>query len=303
MSKLRNIPTSVLLVFLLFQPFSVKSQGLDSLQSRQLVLAVGTTGLYAGSMLALDQLWYEDFPRSPLHSFDDSGQWLQMDKLGHVTTSYQIGKAGYAAMKWAGAKDQTARLLGGGFGFIYLGGIELLDGTSEEWGFSWTDLASNALGSALFISQESFWQEQRIQLKYSFQKSPYAQYRPELLGSSASETWLKDYNGQTYWASIKVASFLGEESFWPEFLCLALGHGADGMIGASSNPLFDENDVPYPTFQRQRQWYLSLDVDLSVFASRRRIINALLNTFGFIKIPSPTLMYQNNKFTFYPIYF
>ena len=100
-----------------------------------------------------------------------------------------------------------------------------------------------------------------------------------------------------------MASFLGEDTFWPEFLCLAVGHGADGMIGASSNPQFDDNDVSYPTFQRQRQWYLSLDVDLSVFASRRRIINALLNTFGFIKIPAPTLMYQNKKFTFYPIYF
>ena len=300
---MRNIPTSALLVFLLFLPFSVKTQSLDSLQRRQVILAAGTAGLYAGSMLALDQLWYEDFPRSPLHSFDDSKQWLQMDKLGHVTTSYQIGKAGYAAMKWAGAKDQTARWLGGGFGFIYLGGIELLDGSSEEWGFSWTDFASNALGSALFISQEALWKEQRIQLKYSFQKSPYVQYRPELLGSSPSETWLKDYNGQTYWASIKVASFLGEDTFWPKFLCLAIGHGADGIIGASSNPLFDNNNMPYPTFDRQRQWYLSFDLDLSVFASRRRIIKAVLNTFGFIKIPSPTLMYQNKKFTFYPIYF
>jgi hypothetical protein len=35
----------------------------------------------------------------------------------------------------------------------------------------------------------------------------YAQYRPNVLGSSLAEQILKDYNGQTYWLSVNLHSF------------------------------------------------------------------------------------------------
>lgn len=304
MIELRNIPTSLLPIIALFAASSLFSQvENDSLRHRKIILASGAGSAYLGSMIALDQLWYSDFEQTPLHSFDDASQWLQMDKVGHLTTSYQLGKAGHAALLWAGASDQSARILGGSFGFLYLGGVELLDGKSSEWGFSWSDLAANALGSGAFIAQDAIWKEQRIQLKYSYQKSPYAQYRPEVLGSSASERWLKDYNGQTYWASVRVADFLREDHPWPNFLCISVGYGADGMLGAENNPIFSEDNSPLPSFERQRQFYLSLDLDLSSFASNRRVLRAFLNTFGFIKIPAPTLLLQNGNLRFYPLFF
>ncbi len=304
MNELRNIPTSLLLLIPLLTASQLFSQveG-DQVRKRKMILATGATGAYLGSMIALDQLWYSDFEQAPLHSFNDAAQWLQMDKVGHLTTSYQLGKAGHAALQWAGASEQSARILGGSFGFLYLGGVELLDGKSSEWGFSWSDLAANAIGSGAFIAQDALWKEQRIQFKYSYRKSQYAQYRPEILGSSASERWLKDYNGQTYWASIRIADFLREDHFWPDFLCISIGYGADGMLGAENNPLFSAENTPLPHFERERQFYLSLDVDLSSFASNRRVLRAFLNTFGFIKIPAPTLLLQNGNLRFYPVFF
>lgn len=301
---MRKIPTSLLPFIALFAATSLFSQvESDHLRHRKIILTTGASSAYLGSMIALDQLWYSDFEQTPLHSFDDASQWLQMDKVGHLTTSYQLGKAGHAALRWAGVSDQSARILGGSFGFLYLGGVELLDGKSSEWGFSWSDLGANALGSAAFIAQDAIWNEQRIQFKYSYQKSPYAKYRPEVLGSSASERWLKDYNGQTYWASIRVADFLREDHPWPDFLCVSIGYGADGMLGAENNPLFSDNNTLLPYFERQRQFYLSLDLDLSSFASNRKVLRALLNTFGFIKIPAPTLLLQNGNLRFYPLFF
>jgi hypothetical protein len=62
-------------------------------------------------------------------------------------------------------------------------------------------------GTALFVSQELLWKEQRITPKFSFHTTQYAQYRPNVLGSSLAEQMLKDYNGQTYWLSVNLHSF------------------------------------------------------------------------------------------------
>jgi hypothetical protein len=44
----------------------------------------------------------------------------------------------------------------------------------------------------------------RITPKFSFHTTQYAQYRPNVLGSSLAEQILKDYNGQTYWLSVNL---------------------------------------------------------------------------------------------------
>ena len=53
--------------------------------------------------------------------------------------------------------------------------IEILDGQSAEWGASSGDLIANSLGSFLAIGQELKWNEQRIQLKYSYIPSQWAE--------------------------------------------------------------------------------------------------------------------------------
>ena len=87
-------------------------------------------------------------------------------------------------------------------------------------GASWGDLIANTSGTFAFISQELFWKEQRIQMKYSFKPSKYAKYRPDLLGSNFLQQSLKDYNGQVYWLSFNINAFkniiarLVEYGYW-----------------------------------------------------------------------------------------
>ena len=97
---------------------------------------------------------------------------------------------------------------GGIYGSFFLTTIEILDGYSEEWGSSWGDLIANTAGTTMLISQELFWKEQRIQLKYSFFPSEYAKHNPSLLGKNTLQQSLKDYNGQTLWVSININDFL-----------------------------------------------------------------------------------------------
>ncbi len=261
-------------------------------------LLLGTT-----TIIGLDRLWYANYPRSPLHLFNDNDEWLQMDKLGHAQTSYSLGQSGYSLLKWAGVKEKNALWYGGSLGLMFTSVVEVLDGVSSQWGFSMGDFIADASGTLLFIGQQALWKEQRILFKWTFTPSPYAQYRPNVLGKDWTQQWLKDYNGQTYWFSIDVAAFLPQTSKYPKWLNLALGYGADGMTGGSFNPMV-VNGTSIPYFDRHRQFFLSFDINLNKLKIKNSFLQALCKTIGFIKIPAPTLELMPGKgLYFHPFYF
>ncbi|MCG9793188.1 YfiM family protein [Flavobacterium algicola] len=243
------------------------------------------------ALIGLNQLWYADYPRSKFHFINDNKEWLQMDKLGHSYSSYQMGRFGAELLQWSGATQQQQLLYCAGLGFTFLTAVEILDGFSSEWGASIGDVIANASGTALFVSQELIWKEQRIIPKFSFQKSPYAAERPELLGSSMSEQLLKDYNGQTYWLSVNLHSF-AKDSKIPKWLNVAVGLGADGMLSGDDDKLFIFNDEQ---LARKRQFYLSFDVDLKKIDTKSHFLKTIFTVFNTIKIPAPTVEITANE--------
>jgi hypothetical protein len=261
-------------------------------KKRLAVVVSSEAALYAGSMIGLNELWYKDYPRSSFHSFDDSGEWLQMDKAGHITTSYYVGRVGIGFMKWTGMERPKSIWYGGMLGFVYQTSIEVLDGYSAEWGFSFADLGANAAGSLLCIGQELAWDEQRVVLKYSFMQSDYYRYRSDVLGGNLQENLLKDYNGQTYWLSVNPYSFMSKESKFPKWLNIAVGYGADGMIGGDFNPIYLNEKGQHVYFDRYRQFYLSLDVDLTRIKTKSKFLRTVFYSIGFIKIPAPSLEFS-----------
>ena len=258
-------------------------------------LLITKASLYSATIIGLNSLWYKDYPRSKFHFINDNAEWNKMDKVGHMTTSYYMGVAGIEAYKWAGFKRNKAIWYGGLSGSLFLTAIEILDGYSEQWGASKGDLVANTTGSLICIGQAFLWDEQKIILKYSFRPSPYAKCNSELLGENIPQQALKDYNGQTYWASANIKSICNiENENFPEWISLSVGYGSNGMI----HGYHQEGDP-----ERIKQYLLSLDVDLSRIKSKNKFVKSVLNTFGFIKIPMPTLEYRNNKFLFHPIYY
>lgn len=249
-------------------------------------------GLYVVSMTGLYFAWYADYPQSKFHFYDDNGEWLQMDKIGHGTTSYIVGSFGYELLRDAGLDETRSIWYGGTLGLVFLTTVELFDGFSEGWGFSWGDMAANTLGSALFIGQQFLWHEQRITMKYSFHTTEFADYRPDLLGSNLPQQMLKDYNGQTYWASFNFKSlFLNKESRFPAWLNFAFGYGATGMTGGFDNVL-QHNDKVIPPYDRNRQFYFSLDVDFTKIPTNNKILKYTFKVLNIFKVPFPAIEYN-----------
>lgn len=262
-----------------------------------------TTGVLAGGSIAmLNQTWYSDYDKSDFHTIDDSAEWLQVDKAGHVFSAYHLGRLSKEAIQWSGETRNKQLIYGPGLGFLYLTAVEIMDGYSSNWGFSYADMAANFGGTALFVGQELLWKEQRITPKFSFHTTEYASARPNVLGENLPEQILKDYNGQTYWLSANVHSFLKSTSVKvPKWLNVAIGYGGEGMVTGQDvlvNTTFLEEK------ERTRQFYLSFDADLTKIETKSHVLKTLFSVFNTVKIPAPTIELRGDgKAKFRYLYF
>lgn len=281
-----------------FESFFKPSDSLNL--KRQNTVIISEAVLATGTLIGLSQAWYADYPKSDFHFINDNSDWLQMDKFGHVFASYHLGRFGAEMLQWSGANKKNQLLYGAGLGFAFLTAVEVFDGYSSQWGASSGDIIANASGTALYVSQELIWKEQRITPKFSFHTTKYAGYRPEVLGSSYTEQILKDYNGQTYWLSVNLHSF-AKGSKIPKWLNVALGYGAEGMITGNK----ENTTTTYtPNPQRFKQLYLSLDVDLTKIETNSHFLKTIFSVFNSVKIPAPTIEFmQFNDTKYHLIYF
>lgn len=269
---------------------------------RKWIVGSASALAYGGSFIFLNQAWYKGYPRSKFHTFNDVGEWLQMDKVGHAWTAYTTSHLNTRAWEWAGLNHKKALWLGSGTSLLYMLSIEYLDGRSAKWGWSWGDAGADALGTALFASQELTWNYQRIQLKFSpgyhkYNDPVLEQRANQLFGKSLPQRLLKDYNAQRYYLSFNLKSFF-QNSRLPAWLNIAIGYGAEGMFGGFENVAYDSNGnliFDRRDIKRYRQWYLMPDVDLSKIKTKNKFLKTLFEVFYFV-VPFPSLEFSNGRF-------
>lgn len=258
--------------------------------------------LYAGTMAYLNFIWYKDTPRVPFEFYNDAAGYLQVDKFGHAYGSYLESYIGYRAMRWSGASKKKALLYGGTLGFLLQSPIEIVDGFYEGWGFSWSDMAANALGSSMVIGQELLFDEQIMKYKFSFRPSPYAKQANGYLGSTFTGQILQDYNAHTYWFSIGLNRIIRSERI-PEWLNVAVGYGANGMFGEFEN-IKRWGSVVIPPTPRYRQFLFSLDIDWTKIKTKNRFLNQVFQGMFMLKLPFPAIeINTHNGFKAYGIYY
>ena len=281
--------------------FFSKSESINKHKAHLINYSVAA--LYPLSMSWLYTQWYTDYPQSTFHFFNDNAEWLQMDKLGHTWDAYSISKPLFQLYNWAGYTNKQATLRSCGISFLFQTTVEVFDGFSSQWGFSFGDVISNTSGILLFGVQQLSWNEQKIKLKYSFHQTMFSKYRPNLLGSNLPENILKDYNGLTYWISASPSSFIKDNHGFPKWLGLSIGFGADGLVGGESNPS-EVDGKNIPAFERRRQFYIALDIDLAKIKTKSEFINSVFHLINIVHIPTPTIEFtQNKKPIFHSFYF
>lgn len=308
-----NIKIAIFWVFIFFGSGSLSSQSYltpsDTLNKKRFNTALGfTAATYATFSVILYNTWYKKFDRSSFHFFNDVDEWKQMDKIGHTHTAYFQSALWYKGAKWTGLNEKKSIFTGMICGTLFQSTLEVMDGFSSKWGFSIPDMAANIAGVSGFALQQHYWQDQRITLKVSSIPVSYSSdpilsestsstsslstRADQLFGANYFESFLKDYNAQTYWASVNVHSFLQKGNKWPVWLNIAVGYGAENMFGGFENRWSEDgqnfiaDNLIYP---RYRQFYIGFDVDLPKIKPKNPFLKTIFSIINIFKIPSPAL--------------
>lgn len=256
-----------------------------------LVIAAGVG--YTAGLATLNHVWYKNNERQSFHFFNDNAEWKQVDKVGHLFSSFQLSDLASRALKYTGVPTKRANIIGAVSGFLLTLPIEVFDGFSEGYGASPGDIIADVAGPAIFLGQHLLWDEIRIQPKFSFHRTGYAPKSPDLLGDNLLSELVKDYNGQTYWLSVDVDKF----ATFPKWLNVAVGYGAQDMVRSRDY----QNE--YAGFSPYRQYYLAVDLDLSAIKTRSRLLKSVLYVLNTVRLPAPALEVSDRGAKFHPFYF
>jgi hypothetical protein len=251
---------------------------------------VGIALTYGLIVLALSTAWYSDQMLQPFHFFNDLAEWKQLDKFAHLCWAFHVCAIAVGLLRWGGLKQHL--LIGTIVGFLFVSFVEILDGFSIGYGASIFDLIANATGSILFFAQTKIWKQIKIFPKFSFHFTSFAVLRPSLLGDGFFQEILKDYNGQTFWYS-----WSPEKKWWPSFLSIAIGVGAEGMIYGrdEQNQLHD--------FSPYRKFYFSLDLNPNYFSSKGKWGQFIYYPLSIMKCPAPAIEFSTQGVRFHWLYF
>jgi hypothetical protein len=267
-------------------------------------LGIGSV-IYGAGTYSLVKYWYSDYGFTGFHVFNDWGEWKHMDKIGHIYTAYNQSSVMYDGAIWTGMKKSNSLIFGFSMGMLLQTTIEVLDGFSPKWGFSYADMSANVLGAGVFFAQQKLWSEQRVLMKVSSGKRSYSkepifsangngssslnQRANELFGVSFPERYLKDYNAQTYWLSFNLSSIIDNYKI-PPWLNVSVGYGAQNMFGGYANSWTDQNGNIYSLnndFDRYNQFYLTPDIDFRRIPVKSQFLKALFKALNLIKMPMP----------------
>jgi hypothetical protein len=288
------------------------------------LMSGGIAVAYTGVSVGLAEAWYSEYELGKFHTFDDWYGWRQMDKFGHLMTTYFESKWVGHLYHWAGVPKKKAAWIGFGAGMLFQTTVELMDGFSEKWGWSWWDIGFNTLGGGLYLGQELLWNEQRIYLKISTHRPRHSttpiralnsnetttlnERAADLFGTSIPEMFFKEYNGQTIWASVNIASFLNNKPKWlPAWVNVAVGYGIENVFGAERNKWYNERLSVFEApsdIKRHSQIFLSLDIDFERIKTKSKVLKSIFKVLNVIKVPFPAIEFNTlGQVKFRPFYF
>lgn len=275
--------------------------GID--KSRLGFTIAGSVAGWAGMTIYFYESIYRNNLSSSFRFTNDLGANRDMDKSGHMLSSYNLSIAGIHLMKQTGMDKKRAAWIGGSYGVVFLTTKEILDGFREGYGFSLPDMAGNIAGSAFAVSQELLLGQQVVRIKYSYNDRGLAKESSDDMGRDLAGRMIFNYNCQTHWLSLNINSLGGSMKVFPGWLNIAFGHSVFGMTGGCSSSTVTKS-TGLTNSAGYRQVFIAPDIDLSAIETGSGFFNGVLRTLNFIKIPSPAIEYNRvDGFRLHLLYF
>ena len=232
-------------------------------------------GLSVGGFIlghfVLGNLWWKG-EKSEFH-FTWQDDWvyaLGADKFGHFYTPY-VGTDLYRqGLEWTGLSRTSSLWWAAGLASGYTIYVEIRDGFSEEWGFSWGDFIANSLGVGWRVAEYYEPWLENVRWKISYDAS-------DAFKEGAYSTIVDDYESTYHWASLNVNDMLPAQwrSLWPDWINIGLGHSV--------------KDVRAHDGTGYHELYIGLDWNTEGLPGEGSFWDWLKRTINYYHLPAPTV--------------
>jgi len=252
---------------------SVKS---DSVITNRLYLLGGVSAaafIYAYGIQ--NNMWWKG-EKSGFHTNwnEDWNASLGADKIGHFYFGFTTATIYKHGFQWAGFSKSKSLIYSGLFTFTYQTFLEIRDGFSKDYGFSWGDFGANLLGSMYPVIQNNFPLLNNFNIKISYQAS-------ERFKNNSNRYILDDYESTYHWLSIDFNNLLPSSAakYFPDFLNLTIGHSVNGLNNSGN---------------RNHEFYIGLDWDIEALPGSSPVLLFLKELINLYHLPAPTIKVYPN---------
>lgn len=200
-----------------------------------------------------------------------------MDKLGHAWNAAVLSETFTDAIRKRAPNPDSAPVTGFILSMGVMGMIEVMDGFSSDYGFSYEDLTADIAGATLGYLRSTY---PELEEKVDFR----IEYIPS--GNEKGFTLQSDYSGQKYLLALKLSGFETFEETPLRFVELHAGYFARG---------FTDEEIADGDSKR-REPYAAIGLNLSeLLLSNEEVRN---NKFG--RFSRRTLEYVQVPYTYLP---
>ncbi|MAT57947.1 MAG: hypothetical protein CMF23_08235 [Ignavibacteriae bacterium] len=255
----------ILILILINLQIYGKEDSTDVNPVRLTLISTATVGGFIYAYAIQNDMWWKG-EKSKFHS-NWNQDWryaLGSDKYGHFYFGTLISKTYSDLFYWSGISKDKSKLYGAVLSFSYQTFIEIRDGFSKDYGFSWGDFSANLLGSSLQLLKCEIDFLNFIDFKISY-------YPSERFKNNSNQYILDDYESTYNWISINSNKLISEKI--PSFINIAVGHSVKRL---------DFSDSYHEIF-------LSLDWNFKGIKTDSSFLKKLFEYLDFYHFPAPAV--------------
>jgi hypothetical protein len=231
--------------------------------------------------------WWKDNQTS-FHFREDLDYGKGVDKLGHFYGATVLTFLFSRSLEWAHLSREHALLLGAGTSLLFQTYVEVRDGFSA-WGFDRVDFLANVGGAFYPVIQHHVPLLRSFNMKFSYHPSELLDNPGGIGFRGQKHIMFDDYEGQTFWLSMKVDNLLpsGAKPFWPDWLDIVVGYGARQVASPEAHGIY----------------LIGIDFDMTrIIPQDTAFLRTLSEALNFIRLPAPAVQVSPNA-VWYGLYF